>query len=93
MSYSGFFDCLILMIFIVNRKKMDHFRNIFRLLKYFIKFAKPTQEQKVLLILDGHKSHIHNFDTLKLASKKACDNVISATLYKPQATAIRFDIF
>ena len=39
-------------------------------LKHFIKFAKPTQEGKVLLILDEHKSHTQSFDALELASKK-----------------------
>ena len=38
-------------------------------LKHFIQHAKPSQEERVLLILDGHKSHTHNIEALELASK------------------------
>ncbi|XP_076805070.1 uncharacterized protein LOC143448972 [Clavelina lepadiformis] len=38
-------------------------------IKYFIQDAKPSQEERVLLILDGHKSHTHNIEALELASK------------------------
>ena len=35
---------------------------------HFIKYAKPSLENKVLLILDGHKSHTHNIPALQKAS-------------------------
>ncbi|XP_076799909.1 uncharacterized protein LOC143445003 [Clavelina lepadiformis] len=38
-------------------------------IKHFIQHAKPSQEERVLLILDGHKSHTHNIEALELASK------------------------
>ena len=37
-------------------------------LEHFIKFTKPTLEKKVLLILDGHKSHTHSIKALQRAS-------------------------
>ncbi|KAB0801102.1 hypothetical protein PPYR_05456 [Photinus pyralis] len=37
-------------------------------MKHFIKFAKPTAEKKVLLLLDGHSSH-KNLDVLLLAKE------------------------
>ena len=36
-------------------------------LEHFIKHAKATKENKVLLILDGHKSHTHNLRALSRA--------------------------
>ncbi|XP_076814279.1 uncharacterized protein LOC143460585 [Clavelina lepadiformis] len=38
-------------------------------IKHFSQHAKPSQEERVLLILDGHKSHTHNIEALELASK------------------------
>ena len=38
-------------------------------LEYFIKFVKPTPESKVLLLLDGHKSHTPTFEALQRASE------------------------
>ena len=38
-------------------------------IKHFIQHAKPSQEERVLLILDGHESHTHNIEALELASK------------------------
>ena len=37
-------------------------------LEHFIKFTKSTLEKKVLLILDGHKSHTHSIKALQRAS-------------------------
>lgn len=39
----------------------------------FIEFSKPTSENKVLLILDGHSSHTKNIKAIDLARK---NNVI-----------------
>ncbi|XP_046973826.1 MFS-type transporter clz9-like [Vanessa cardui] len=36
-------------------------------LKHFIKIVKPTLENKVLLLLDGHTTHSKNFEALCLA--------------------------
>ena len=36
---------------------------------HFIKFARPTPEEKVLLILDGHKSHTQAIRALQKASE------------------------
>ena len=38
-------------------------------LKHFINFVRPSLTQKVLLILDGHKSYIQNIEILEHASK------------------------
>ena len=38
-------------------------------LKHFINFVRPSLTQKVLLILDGHKSHTQNIEALEHASK------------------------
>ena len=37
-------------------------------MQYFIKHVKPSNEYKVLLILDNHSSHLH-FETLNLAKE------------------------
>ena len=38
-------------------------------LEHFIKFVKPTPDSKVLLLLDGSKSHTHSFEALQRASE------------------------
>ena len=38
-------------------------------LKHFINFVRPSLTQKVLLILDGHKSHTQNIEALEHALK------------------------
>ena len=38
-------------------------------LKHFINFVRPSLTQKMLLILDGHKSHTQNIEALEHASK------------------------
>lgn len=43
----------------------------------FIDFAKPTKEKKVLLILDGHSTHVRNLEAIELARK---NNVIMLCL-------------
>ena len=36
-------------------------------LKHFIDYVKPTVEEKVLLVLDGHTTHAKNFEAITLA--------------------------
>ncbi|XP_050497814.1 uncharacterized protein LOC126878985 [Diabrotica virgifera virgifera] len=43
---------------------------------HFIKFAKPTSEDRVLLILDGHSTHIKNIEVLELAKKNFVDILV-----------------
>lgn len=38
-------------------------------LEHFIQYTKPTLEKKVLLILDGHKSHTHSIKALDRTSE------------------------
>ncbi|CAH2003933.1 unnamed protein product [Acanthoscelides obtectus] len=37
--------------------------------KHFLKFAKPTEDDPALLILDGHNSHTKNLDLIDLARR------------------------
>ena len=46
-------------------------------MEHFIKHTKPSLESKVLLILDGHKSHTHN---LKAVERAAQSGVIMLSL-------------
>ena len=39
-----------------------------KFMQHFIKHVKPSDEYKVLLILDNHSSHLH-FETLNLAKE------------------------
>ena len=39
-------------------------------LKHFIEDVKPTQENKILLLLDGHSSHSKNIEAINLAREK-----------------------
>ncbi|KAJ3661747.1 hypothetical protein Zmor_006133 [Zophobas morio] len=42
--------------------------NLFtKYLQHFVKTIKPTKDQKVLLLLDGHATHTKNLDALELA--------------------------
>lgn len=43
-------------------------------LRHFIEKTKPTKEDPVLLILDGHNSHTKNIDIVNVAR----DNIISS---------------
>lgn len=36
-------------------------------IEHFVSVVKPDPAKKVLLILDGHVSHTHNFKTLEIA--------------------------
>lgn len=36
-------------------------------IKHFIAIVKPTQEEKILLLLDGYKTHTRNLEALTLA--------------------------
>lgn len=46
--------------------QMDIFTKWFQ---HFLKYAKPTKELPVLLILDGHNTHTRNADVIELARK------------------------
>lgn len=37
--------------------------------RYFLEFSKPSEQQPVLLILDGHYSHTRNLEVIDLARK------------------------
>ena len=41
----------------------------FEWMKHFIQHSKPTKDKKILLILDGHKSHTQSIQALELAAK------------------------
>lgn len=44
--------------------------------KHFLKYSKPTAEERVLLILDGHATHINNLDVLLLAKENYVDILV-----------------
>ncbi|CAK1578118.1 unnamed protein product [Parnassius mnemosyne] len=46
-------------------------------LQHFVECVKPTTEQKVLLLLDGHTSHTKNLDAIKYAKE---NNVVLLSL-------------
>ena len=46
-------------------------------LQHFVDFVKPTADKKVLLVLDGHSTHVKNLKAIELARK---ENVIMLCL-------------
>lgn len=44
--------------------------------KHFIKYSKPTAEERVLLILDGHATHINNLEVMMLAKENNVDILV-----------------
>ena len=46
-------------------------------LQHFVDFVKPTADKKVLLVLDGHTTHVKNLKAIELARK---ENVIMLCL-------------
>lgn len=50
--------------------------------KEFIKFSKPTKEEPVLLLLDGHSSHVKNLEVIDLA----LDNNVVILCFPPHCT-------
>ena len=46
-------------------------------LQHFVDFVKPTADKKVLLVLDGHSTHVNNLKAIELARK---ENVIMLCL-------------
>lgn len=50
--------------------------------QHFIGFVKPSKEDRVLLVLDGHYSHTRNIDVIRLAR----ENYISIISLPPHST-------
>jgi hypothetical protein len=55
--------------------------NFYKFIQHFAKVAKPSKEQKVLLLLDNHHSHI-GLDTIKFAR----DNGIVMLSFPPHCS-------
>lgn len=51
-------------------------------IQHFIKHTKPTEEHPVLLLLDGHTSHVKNLAVIELARK----NFITVLCFPPHTT-------
>lgn len=39
---------------------------------HFIKYAKPSEERPILLILDGHATHVKNLELTEVQKKNMC---------------------
>lgn len=44
--------------------------------KHFMKYSKPTAEERVLLILDGHATHVNNLEVMMLAKENNVDILV-----------------
>jgi len=50
-------------------------------LDHFVHFVKPSADDPVLLIVDGHYSHTQNLDVVDKARKQCCHYQSPTTFY------------
>lgn len=58
------------------------FESFYRWMKDFIKFVKPTAKRRILLIFDGHVTHVKNEAALQLAK----DSYVICLVLPPHCT-------
>ena len=55
---------------------------------HFIKYTKPTKEDPVILVLDGHYSHTRNLEVITFCSRESCSHHLPPTSQQPQNSTL-----